>query len=50
MQDYLHDMEFMQRFAELNRTIIKAVILDGMSLHEEMDFSLTDIYIFQKNI
>ena len=50
MQDYLHDMEFMQRFAELNRTIIKEVILDGMKLHEEESFSTIHNYIDTENM
>lgn len=45
MENYLHDMDFMQRFAELNRTIIKEVILDGMKLHEEESFSTIHNYI-----
>lgn len=32
MADYLHDMALMQRFAALNRQIIREVILDGMRL------------------
>ena len=44
-EDYLHDMEFMQRFAELNRCIIKEVILDGMKLHEVDSFSTIHNYI-----
>lgn len=50
MQDYLQDMEFMQRFAELNRTIIKEVILDGMKLHEEESFSTVHNYIDTENM
>lgn len=45
LQDYLHDMELMQRFAGLNRQIIKEVILDGMKLHEEGSFSTIHNYI-----
>lgn len=45
MADYLHDMEFMQRFADLNRTIIKEVILDGMHLTEEDTFTTVHNYI-----
>lgn len=44
-EDYLHDMDFVQRFAELNRTIIKEVILDGLKLHEEESFSTIHNYI-----
>ena len=45
MEDYLHDMMLMQRYAELNREIIKDVILDGMKLHEEESFSTIHNYI-----
>lgn len=44
-EDYLYDMEFMQRFAELNRRIIKEVILDGMKLHEADSFTTIHNYI-----
>lgn len=43
--DYLHDMELMQRFASLNRDIIKEVILDGMKLHEVDSFTTIHNYI-----
>ena len=43
--DYLYDMAFMQRFAELNRRIIKEVILDGMKLHEADPFTTIHNYI-----
>ena len=45
MQDYLHDMDFMRRFAELNRTIIKEVILEGMGLTEIDSFHTIHNYI-----
>ena len=45
LDDYLFDMEFMQRFAELNRTIIKEIILDGMHLTEEDSFSTIHNYL-----
>ena len=45
MEDYLHDMAFMQRYAELNRTVIKEVILDGMKLTEEDSFTTIHNYI-----
>ena len=45
MANYLHDMEFMQRFADLNRMIIKEVILDGMHLTEEDTFTTVHNYI-----
>ncbi len=44
-ENYLYDMEFMQRFAELNRRIIKEVILDGMKLHEADSFATIHNYI-----
>ena len=50
MQDYLHDMELMQRFAELNRTVIKEVILDGLNLTEEESFSTIHNYIDTKSM
>ena len=37
--DYLHDMDFMQRFAALNRRIIREEILGKMKLKEEDFFS-----------
>ena len=43
--DYLYDMAFMQKFAELNRCIIKEVILDGMKLHEADSFTTIHNYI-----
>ena len=43
--DYLYDMAFMQRFAELNRSIIKEVILGGLKLHEADSFSTIHNYI-----
>ena len=45
MQNYLHDMALMQKFAALNRQIIKEVILDGMNLHEEDNFTTMHNYI-----
>ncbi len=47
--DYLHDMELMQRFAALNREIIKEVILDGMKLHEIESFETIHNYIDVEN-
>ncbi len=43
--EYLHDMALMQRYAELNRQIIKEVILGGMKLHEVDSFSTIHNYI-----
>lgn len=45
MENYLYDMDFMQRFADLNRTIIKEVILEGMHLTEEESFATVHNYI-----
>ena len=45
MQNYLHDMKFMQAFADLNRTVIKEVILDGMNLTEEESFTTMHNYV-----
>lgn len=45
MENYLYDMDFMQRFADLNRTIIKEVILDGLNLHEIDSFTTVHNYI-----
>jgi RNA-splicing ligase RtcB len=45
LEDYLHDMEVMQRFATLNRQIIKEVILDGLKLKEDGCFSTVHNYI-----
>ena len=50
MQSYLHDMELMQRFAELNRTVIKEVILEEMTLHEEESFTTVHNYIDTENM
>ena len=43
--DYLHDMALMQRFAALNRQIIKDCILDAMKLHEVDFFTTIHNYI-----
>ncbi len=43
--EYLADMALMQRYAELNRQIIKEVILDGMKLHESDSFVTIHNYI-----
>ena len=50
MQSYLHDMELMQRFAALNRTVIKEVIVDGLKLHEEESFETIHNYIDTDNM
>ncbi|MBR5947267.1 MAG: RtcB family protein [Clostridia bacterium] len=43
--DYLHDMALMQRFADLNRHIMKTVILKGMKLKEKESFTTVHNYI-----
>lgn len=50
MQSYLHDMELMQRFAALNRTVIKEVIVDRLKLHEEESFETIHNYIDTDNM
>lgn len=45
MENYLHDMKFMQAFAELNRTAIKEEILEGMKLAEEDSFTTVHNYV-----
>lgn len=45
MQDYLHDMVVMQRYADLNRTVIKEEILKGMKLTEEDSFTTIHNYV-----
>lgn len=45
MQDYLADMEFMQRFAKLNRRIIKEEIMSNLKLHEVETFETMHNYI-----
>ena len=44
-EEYLADMALIQQYAELNRQIIKEVILDGMKLHEEDSFTTIHNYI-----
>lgn len=50
MKDYLHDMGLMQRFADLNRQIIKKVILDGFGLVEDASFTTVHNYIDLKDM
>lgn len=45
MVDYLHDMAVMQRYAALNREIIKEEILKGLKVHEAESFSTIHNYI-----
>lgn len=42
---YIHDMEFMERFAALNRRIMADDIIEGLGLHEEYRFDTTHNYI-----
>ena len=57
MEDYLHDLEVMQRFAELNREAICDAIVQGMKwkiedsftcIHNYVDFSDTHTPILRK--
>ena len=50
LEAYLHDMHFMQRFADLNRTVIKEVILEGMGLTELESFTTIHNYIDTENM
>ena len=43
--NYLHDMEIMQRYAALNRQTIRDCILDGLKLHEAEFFTTVHNYI-----
>ena len=45
MREYLHDMDIMQKFADLNRTIIKEEILDRLHLTEVSSFTTIHNYI-----
>ena len=45
LDDYLHDMAIMQDFADLNRQIMKEVILDGLKLKDDGSFSTIHNYI-----
>lgn len=49
-ENYLADMAFMQKFAALNRQIIKEVILDGLKLHEAESFETIHNYIDMKSM
>ena len=42
---YLHDMAIMQRYAALNRQVIRDCILDGLKLHEADFFTTVHNYI-----
>ena len=45
LEDYLHDMNIIQRFAQLNRQAMAEVILQGMGLREVSRFSTIHNYI-----
>lgn len=45
MEQYLHDMRIAQAFAELNRQAMMDVILKGMKLHVEEQFTTVHNYI-----
>lgn len=45
LDDYLHDMEVMQRYAALNRRVITQVILKGCKLHAADQFETVHNYI-----
>lgn len=47
--NYLHDMEIMQEFADLNRRAIADVILDEMHLHAVDEFTTVHNYIDIEN-
>ena len=48
--DYLHDMEIVQRFAALNRQAMVDEILKGMKLHPEETFTTVHNYIDTKEM
>lgn len=45
MEQYLHDMQIAQTFATLNRQAMTDVIMDGMGLHEDDQFTTIHNYI-----
>ena len=45
LEDYLHDMRLVQRFAALNRQAMAETILEGMGLHETDRFTTIHNYI-----
>lgn len=45
LDDYLHDMALMQRYAEISRQIMTEVILDGLKLKEDGRFTTVHNYI-----
>lgn len=47
MEDYLHDIQIVQKFAELNRTCILDELVKGMKWKVEEDFSIPHNYVEQ---
>ena len=45
LENYLHDMAIMQRYAALNRQIMRDVILDGLKLKSDGSFTTIHNYI-----
>lgn len=50
MEDYCHDMYIMQEYAVLNRKAMMDVIIRGMGLEVEEDFTTTHNYIDMENM
>ena len=44
-EDYIHDMKIMQEFADLNRKAMMQIIIDGMELNVEDQFTTIHNYI-----
>ena len=49
-EDYIHDMIIVQRYAELNRRAMAQIIIDGLSLHSEDEFTTVHNYIDTDNM
>ena len=49
MEQYLHDMKIAQKYAMVNRQAMTDVILKGMKLHEEEQFTTVHNYIDTEN-
>lgn len=50
MEDYIHDMKLIQKFAVLNRKAMMDEIIKGMKLKVEEEFTTTHNYIDTKNM
>ena len=50
MEDYIHDMEIVQSFAQLNRKAMMEEIVKGMKLKVEEEFTTIHNYIDTKNM